>query len=97
MLMKKTGGRSGSPRMSRALAGQAGSAIDRRTFLKRSGITAGGLAAAATLGAAQFGSGAVAAFVVGALHDGTAFSMCAVMGASGLIALLAFFTLCRKL
>ena len=54
-------------------------------------------AAAATLGAAQFGSGAVAAFVVGALHDGTAFSMCAVMGASGLIALLAFFTLCRKL
>ncbi|MEP3124854.1 formate dehydrogenase subunit alpha [Nisaea sp.] len=50
MLMKKTGGRSGSPRMSRALAGQAGSAIDRRTFLKRSGITAGGLAAAATLG-----------------------------------------------
>ena len=54
-------------------------------------------AAAATLGAAQFGSGAVAALVVGALHDGTAFSMCAVMGASGLIALLAFFTLCRKL
>lgn len=50
MLMKKTGGRSGSPRMSRAVTGQAGSAIDRRTFLKRSGITAGGLAAAATLG-----------------------------------------------
>ena len=50
MLMKKTGGRSGSPRMSRALAAQAGSAIDRRTFLRRSGITVGGLAAAATLG-----------------------------------------------
>ena len=50
MLMKKTGGRSGLPRMSRALAGQAGSAIDRRTFLRRSGITVGGLAAAATLG-----------------------------------------------
>ena len=50
MLMKKTGGRSGLPRMSRAVAGQAGSAIDRRTFLRRSGITVGGLAAAATLG-----------------------------------------------
>jgi len=50
MLMKKTGGRSASSRMSRSVTGQAGSAIDRRTFLRRSGITVGGLAAAATLG-----------------------------------------------
>jgi formate dehydrogenase major subunit len=50
MLMKKTSGRSGSPRMSRAVTGQAGSAIDRRTFLRRSGITVGGLAAASALG-----------------------------------------------
>ncbi|UUX52025.1 formate dehydrogenase subunit alpha [Nisaea acidiphila] len=50
MLMKKTGGRAASSRMSRALTGQAGSAIDRRTFLQRSGITVGGLAAAAALG-----------------------------------------------
>lgn len=54
-------------------------------------------AAAATLGAAQFGFGALAALAVGALHDGTAFSMCVVIGAAGLIALLAFFTLCRRL
>nr|WP_217807970.1 formate dehydrogenase subunit alpha [Oceanibacterium hippocampi] len=32
--------------MSKALAGLTGSAIDRRTFLRRSGLTAGGLAAA---------------------------------------------------
>ncbi|MBO6562181.1 MAG: formate dehydrogenase subunit alpha [Nisaea sp.] len=50
MLMKKTGGRAASSRMSRALTGQAGSAIDRRTFLKRSGITVGGIAAASALG-----------------------------------------------
>ncbi|WP_193184582.1 formate dehydrogenase subunit alpha [Nisaea sediminum] len=50
MLMKKTGGRTASSRMSRALTGQAGSAIDRRTFLKRSGITVGGIAAASALG-----------------------------------------------
>jgi formate dehydrogenase major subunit len=48
--MKKTGGRAASSRMSRALTGQAGSAIDRRTFLKRSGITVGGIAAASALG-----------------------------------------------
>ncbi|MEP3114386.1 Bcr/CflA family multidrug efflux MFS transporter [Nisaea sp.] len=54
-------------------------------------------AAAATLGASQFGFGALAALAVGALHDGTAFSMCVVMGAAGLIATLAFFTLCRRL
>lgn len=50
MLMKKTGGRAASSRMSRALTGQAGSAIDRRTFLQRSGITVGGIAAASALG-----------------------------------------------
>ncbi|WP_420403111.1 formate dehydrogenase subunit alpha [Nisaea sp.] len=50
MLMKKTGGRAASARMSRALTGQTGSAIDRRTFLKRSGITVGGIAAASALG-----------------------------------------------
>ena len=54
-------------------------------------------AAAATLGAAQFGFGALAALTVGALHDGTAFSMCIVMGVAGLIAAGAFFTLCRRL
>jgi formate dehydrogenase major subunit len=35
--------------LSKALAGVAGGAIDRRTFLKRSGLAAGGLAAAGSL------------------------------------------------
>jgi formate dehydrogenase major subunit len=35
--------------LSKALAGLTGSAIDRRTFLRRSGLAAGGIAAASTL------------------------------------------------
>jgi formate dehydrogenase major subunit len=35
--------------LSKTLAGLAGSAIDRRAFLKRSGLTAGGAAIASTL------------------------------------------------
>ncbi|WP_193181145.1 Bcr/CflA family multidrug efflux MFS transporter [Nisaea sediminum] len=54
-------------------------------------------AAAATIGASQFGGGAVSAMAVGALHDGTAFSMCAVMGAAGLLAVIFIFGLGRKL
>tara|TARA_B100000315_G_scaffold259263_1_gene314600 strand:+ start:15740 stop:18610 length:2871 start_codon:yes stop_codon:yes gene_type:complete len=49
MLIKKTDGVAHRPRLSKALAGLTGSAIDRRTFLKRSGMTVGGLAAASTL------------------------------------------------
>ncbi len=49
MLIKKTNGVANGPRLSKALAGVTGSAIDRRTFLKRSGIGAGGIVAAATL------------------------------------------------
>ncbi|MEX2629945.1 MAG: formate dehydrogenase subunit alpha [Tistlia sp.] len=49
MLTRKTNGVASSPRLSRAYAGVVGGAIDRRTFLKRSGLTAGGLAAASTL------------------------------------------------
>lgn len=49
MLIKKTDGAAYRPRLSQALAGLTGSAIDRRTFLKRSGMTVGGLAAATTL------------------------------------------------
>ena len=45
MLTKKTNGVANGPRLSKALAGVVGSAIDRRTFLKRSGLTAGGAAA----------------------------------------------------
>src|SRR5690606_6105071 len=49
MLTRKTNGAAGSPRLSKAYAGVVGGAIDRRTFLRRSGLTAGGLAAASTL------------------------------------------------
>ncbi len=48
MLTKKTNGVANGPRLSRALAGVVGNAMDRRTFLKRSGLTAGGAALAAS-------------------------------------------------
>ncbi len=49
MLTRKANGVANGPRMSKALAGLTGGAVDRRTFLKRSGLTAGGLAAASAL------------------------------------------------
>jgi formate dehydrogenase major subunit len=49
MLKKRTNGAAQGPRLSQALSGLTGSTVDRRTFLQRSGLTAGGLAAAASL------------------------------------------------
>jgi formate dehydrogenase major subunit len=49
MLRKKTGGVASGPRLSSALTQLTNGAIDRRTFLRRSGLTIGGLAAATTL------------------------------------------------
>jgi formate dehydrogenase major subunit len=49
MLRKKTNGVAHGPRLAHALGGVIGNAIDRRTFLRRSGLTAGGVAAAAAL------------------------------------------------
>ena len=49
MLRKKTDGVANGPRLSSALTELTGGAIDRRTFLQRSGLTVGGLAAAATM------------------------------------------------
>ena len=49
MLTKKTNGVANGLRLSKALSGLTGSAIDRRTFLRRSGLAAGGVAAASTL------------------------------------------------
>src|SRR3546814_11192950 len=46
MLTKRTNGAAEAPRLSKAIASIAGSAIDRRAFLKRSGLAAGGIAAA---------------------------------------------------
>jgi len=49
MLTKKTNGVANGARLSKALAGVTGSAIDRRAFLRRSGLAAGSIAAATTL------------------------------------------------
>jgi formate dehydrogenase major subunit len=46
MLRKKSKGLARSSSISRALAGVTGGAVDRRTFLRNSGLAAGGLAAA---------------------------------------------------
>jgi formate dehydrogenase major subunit len=47
MLRKKTNGVANGPRSAAAFAAVSGDAVDRRTFLKRSGLTAGGIAVAA--------------------------------------------------
>jgi len=59
MLTKKSGGVANGPRMKKALSGVVGTSIDRRTFLKRSGLAAGGaaVAAAVPLGRAEAAAG----------------------------------------
>jgi formate dehydrogenase major subunit len=52
VLIKKTERQARRGRLAAALADQSGCALDRRTFLRRSGLVAGGLA---TLGAVQLG------------------------------------------
>jgi formate dehydrogenase major subunit len=49
MLTKKSNGVAGRPRLTKALAGVTGGSMDRRTFLKRSGVTAGGIALASAI------------------------------------------------
>ncbi len=49
MLTKKSNGVAGRPRLTKALAGVIGGSMDRRTFLRRSGVTAGGIALATAL------------------------------------------------
>ena len=55
MLTKRSNGVANGPRLKKALAGVIGGSMDRRAFLKRSGIAAGGaaLAAATPLGVAK--------------------------------------------
>jgi len=55
MLSKRENGVARGPRLKKALAGVVGGSIDRRTFLKRSGLTAGAaaLASAVPLGAVK--------------------------------------------
>ena len=49
MLIKTTDGAVGRPRLAAALNGLTGGALDRRSFLRKSGLTVGGVAAASTL------------------------------------------------
>ena len=49
MLTKKSNGVAGRPRLTKALAGVVGGSMDRRTFLKRSGVAAGGIALASAM------------------------------------------------
>ncbi len=49
MLRKKSNGIATGPRLSSALADLTNGAIDRRTFLRRSGLAIGGIAAASTM------------------------------------------------
>ena len=53
MLRKKMGEVANGPRLSTALKGLTKGAVDRRTFLKRSGLTVGGIGAATALGAGR--------------------------------------------
>ena len=49
MLIKKQNGTASGPKLSKALTGFVGEAVDRRTFLKRSGVAAGGASLASLL------------------------------------------------
>ena len=49
MLTKTSGGVANGPRLKKALAGVIGGSMDRRTFLKRSGVTAGGAVLASAM------------------------------------------------
>ena len=49
MLTKTSDGVANGPRLKKALAGVIGGSMDRRAFLKRSGVTAGGVALASVL------------------------------------------------
>ncbi|MEL7542797.1 MAG: formate dehydrogenase subunit alpha [Pseudomonadota bacterium] len=53
MLRKKTNGVAQGPRLSSALGELAGTAVDRRAFLKNSGLAIGGLAAVGTVAAGR--------------------------------------------
>ena len=72
MLRKKSKGLARGAQLSRALAGVTGGAVDRRTFLRNSGLAAGGLAAAGAFTGATVRKAAGA--TVGRPFDATVFT-----------------------
>ncbi len=69
MLTKKSNGVAGRPRLTKALAGVVGGSMDRRTFLKRSGVAAGGLALASTMSAGMVKKTEAATAVAGDIQQ----------------------------
>lgn len=69
MLTKKSNGVAGRPRLTKALAGVVGGSMDRRTFLKRSGVTAGGIALASALPAGMVKKAEAASAAAGNLQQ----------------------------
>ncbi|MDA0998542.1 MAG: molybdopterin-dependent oxidoreductase, partial [Proteobacteria bacterium] len=68
MLSKKSAGVAGRPRLTKALAGVVGGSMDRRTFLRNSGVAAGGAVLASALPAGMVKQ-AKAATAAGAIQQ----------------------------
>ena len=69
MLRKKTSGVTSGTRLSSALTDIANAAVDRRTFLRRSGLAIGGLTAAATLSGSMVTKAEAASHAKGAMKQ----------------------------
>ncbi len=69
MLTKKSNGVAGRPRLTKALAGVVGGSMDRRSFLKKSGVAAGGLALASTMSGGMVKKAEAASGAAGAIQQ----------------------------
>ena len=78
MLTKMSNGVARGPRLSKALAGVVGGAMDRRAFLKRSGLVAGSIAAASTMNLAMVKKAEAAAHMTGVKTVKSVCTHCAV-------------------
>ena len=78
MLTKMSNGVARGPRLSEALAGVVGSVMDRRAFLKRSGLVAGSIAAASTMNLAMVKKSEAAVHMTGVKTVKSVCTHCAV-------------------
>ena len=69
MLTKKSNGVAGRPRLTKALAGVVGGSMDRRSFLKKSGVAAGGIALASAMPAGMVKKAEAATATAGAMKQ----------------------------